>query len=238
MPIEIRINDSLDPKARYISYAPSRCQIRQTPAAAALAVKLSSKAAKSGGGRAVFYANRTVGAQPTQTLTLTLPAAGTWVDFGLGGRPGKPSVDDLDCLLVASSPSANLTVPLMVRVRKNANKLKARERDRFLLALAKLNTAVGPTPSAYQTLRNMHVLAGDPEEHQGPHFLPWHRVYLLDLERQLQAIDPSVSMHYWRFDEPAPKVFHKLFMGKTNQSPDDGLPGQPRSRQSARRVGH
>ena len=91
----------------------------------------------------MFYANRTVGAQPTQTLTLTLPAAGTWVDFGLGGRPGKPSVDDLDCLLVASSPSANLTVPLMVRVRKNANKLKARERDRFLLALAKLNTAVG-----------------------------------------------------------------------------------------------
>ena len=232
MAIEIKINDSLDPKARYISYAPSRCQIRQTPAAAALTVKLSSKAAKSGGGRAVFYANRTVGAQPTQKLTLTLPAAGTWVDFGLGGRPGKPSVDDLDCLLVASSPSANLTVPLMVRVRKNANKLKARERDRFLLALAKLNTAVGPTPSGYQTLRNMHVLAGDPEEHQGPQFLPWHRTYLLDLERQLQAIDPSVSMHYWRFDEPAPKVFSKLFMGKTNQSPDTASlvslnPGNP-----------
>jgi len=230
MPIEIKINDSEDPTARYITYAPSPCKIRQTPAAAALTVTLSSQAGAAGGGEAVFYANRAVGAQPTPTLTLTLPAAGTWVDFSLGGRPGTPSIDDLDCLLIASSPSDSLTVPLMVRVRKNANKLKARERDRFLLALAKLNSTL--TPSAYQILRNMHVQAANPEEHGGPQFLPWHRTYLLDLERQLQAIDPSVSMHYWRFDEPAANVFTKLFMGETRQSPDTPFlvaldPGNP-----------
>lgn len=218
MPIEIAINDSLDPKARYISYAPSRCRIRQTPAAAALTVTLSSRSASPGGGQAVFYATRAVGGQPTSTLALTLPANGTAVEFGLAGRPGSPSVDDLDCLLVATAPGESLTVPLMVRVRKNANKLKARERDRFLLALARLNsTAQGPAPSSYQALRNMHVLAGDPEEHGGPHFLPWHRAYLLDLERQLQAIDPAVSLHYWRFDEPAPNVFSKAFMGETRR---------------------
>ena len=65
----------------------------------------------------------------------------------------------------------------------------------------------------------MHVSAANGEEHSGPHFLPWHRSYLLDLERQLQAIDPSVSMHYWRFDEPAPKVFARSFMGETSRSP-------------------
>jgi tyrosinase len=216
MPIEIKINDSEDPTARYITYAPAPCKIRQTPAAAALTVTLSSQAATTGGGEAVFYADRTAGAQATPTLTLTLPAAGTWVDFGLGGKPGSPSVNDLDCLLVATSTSGNLTLPLMVRVRKNANKLKTQERDRFLLALARLNSTL--TPSAYQTLRNMHVLAANGEEHGGPHFLPWHRTYLLDLERQLQAIDPSVSMHYWRFDEPAPKVFTKRFMGQTKRS--------------------
>jgi tyrosinase len=220
MPIEVRINDSPDPKARYITYAPSPCQIRQTPAATALAVTLSSRAASAGGGEAVFYPDRTVGAQPTPTLAVTLPADGTWVNFGLGGRLGTPSVDDLDCLLEASSASENLTVPLMVRVRKNANKMKAGERDRFLLALAKLNTsAQAPTPSGYQTLRNMHVSAANGEEHSGPQFLPWHRTYLLDLERRLQAIDPSVSMHYWRFDEPAPNVFSKLFIGETKRSP-------------------
>ena len=219
MAIEIRINDSLDPKARYITYAASSCQIRQTPAAAGLTVTLSSKAAVTGGGEAVFYANRAVGAAPTATLTLTLPAAGTWVKFGLGGKAGKPSVNDRDCLLVATAGTTNVSVPLMVRVRKNANKLTAGERDRFLLALAKLNSAAAPATSAYQTLRNMHVTAANGEEHSGPHFLPWHRSYLLDLERQLQAIDPSVSMHYWRFDEPARNVFSRSFMGETRRSP-------------------
>jgi tyrosinase len=160
-----------------------------------------------------------VGAASTPTLTLTLPAAGTWVNFGLTGKPGKPSSEDKDCLLVATAGSTNLKIPLMVRVRKNANKLKTNERDRLLMALAKLNTAAAPAASAYQALRNMHVSAADGEEHSGPHFLPWHRAYLLDLERQLQAIDPSVSMHYWRFDEPAPNVFTRSFMGETRRSP-------------------
>jgi tyrosinase len=217
MPIEIKINNSLNADARYITYAPSPCQIRQTPAASALTVKLTSKAAKTGGGVAVFYANRAVGTQSAAMLTLTLPANGTWVDFGLGGKPGKPSVDDLDCLLIATGSGTNVKIPLMVRVRKNANQLKTRERDRFLLALAKLNSSAA-APSTYQTLRNMHVAAADGEEHQGPHFLPWHRTYLLDLERGLQAIDPAVSIHYWRFDQKAPKIFTKTFMGQTKQS--------------------
>src|SRR5687768_15321626 len=103
MPIEIKINDSQDPQTRYITYAPSPCRIRQTPAAAALTVTLSSRAASAGGGEAVFYTSRALGATPVSTLTLTLPAAGTWVDFGLGGRQDTPSIDDRDCLLVASS---------------------------------------------------------------------------------------------------------------------------------------
>jgi tyrosinase len=218
MPIEIKINNSLNPNARYITYAPSPCQIRQTPAPAAVTVKLTSKAAQPGGGVAVFYANRAVGTQPTATLQVTLPANGKWVDFGLGGRLGAPSVADLDCLLIVTGSGAPVTVPLMVRVRKNANTLTARERDRFLLALAKLNSG-SPPPTTYQALRNMHVAAGDPEEHGGPQFLPWHRSYLLDLERGLQAIDPSVSIHYWRFDVRAPKIFTKAFMGETKQSP-------------------
>jgi tyrosinase len=217
MPIEIRINNSLDPNARYITYSPSPCQIRQTTGVA-LTVELTSKAARPGGGVAVFYANRVVGAEPTATLTVSLPANGNWVDFGLGGELGKPSVDDLDCLLTATGDSESLTVPLMVRVRKNANKLKPGERDRLLLALAKLNSTT-QAPSSYQSLRNMHVAPASGEEHGGPHFLPWHRTYLLDLERGLQAIDPSVSMHYWRFDQPAPEVFTRFFMGETRQVP-------------------
>ena len=52
-----------------------------------------------------------------------------------------------------------------------------------------------------------------PQAHGAPGFLPWHRAYLLDLERELQAIDPSVALPYWRFDQPAPNIFTRDFLG-------------------------
>ena len=77
--------------------------------------------------------------------------------------------------------------PTMVRVRKNANRLTTAERDRFLRALATLN---GSGIGRFTEFRDMHVGgAPDSEAHGGSGFLPWHRIYLLDLERELQAID-------------------------------------------------
>ena len=217
MPLEIEINGSAAPEARYIAYAPSPCRIRQTPAAGPLVVTLRSEPAQAGGGEAVFYTNP---AGPSSaTLELTLPADGSWVDFGLGGKWQVPSVDDGDCLLIAAGGYDKLTVPLMVRLRKNANTLLPRERDRFLEALGTLNAGGS---GLYQDFRDMHVNAATGEEHGGPQFLPWHRTYLLDLERELQAIDPAVSLHYWRFDEPAPNVIRSDFMGGTAQVPLGG----------------
>lgn len=215
MPLEIEINGSAAPAARYIAYAPSPCRIRQTPAAgpaSQLPVTLRSEPAQAGGGEAVFYTDPA--APSSATLQLTLPADGSWVDFGLGGKWQAPSVDDGDCLLIATGDGDTLTVPLMVRLRKDANTLLPRERDRFLEALAKLNAGGS---GLYQDFRDIHVDAADREEHRGPHFLPWHRTLLLDLERELQAIDPAVSLHYWRFDQPAPNVFQSNFMGATEQ---------------------
>jgi tyrosinase len=212
MALEIEINGSAALEARYVSYAPSPCRIRQTAAAAPLQLTLHSEPAQPGGGQAVLYDDPAN--PPRDTLDLTLPADGSWVDFSLGGKWQSPSVDDRDCLLIASGGGETLTVPLMVRVRKNAEKLLPRERDRFLEALAKLNAS-----GLYQTFRDMHVLGMlnvvDSQEHRGPHFLPWHRTYLLDFERELQRFDASVSLHYWRFDEPAPNVFQRDFMGET-----------------------
>ena len=59
----------------------------------------------------------------------------------------------------------------------------------------------------------MHVEVSLPQAHRAPGFLPWHRAYLLDLERGLQAIDPSVALPYWRFDQPAPNIFTPDFFG-------------------------
>ena len=36
---------------------------------------------------------------------------------------------------------------------------------------------------------------------------------MLDLERELQVIDPGVALPYWRFDRPAPNLFQLEFLG-------------------------
>jgi tyrosinase len=229
MPLDVEINGSAAREARYVTYAPSSCRIRQAPAAGPLAITLHSEPAKAGGGEAVFYADPA--APSNASLQVTLPADGSWVEFGLGGKWQAPSIDDGDCLLIATGDTRPVTIPLMVRLRKNANTLLPRERDRFLAALAKLNAGGS---GLFQDFRDVHVRAADGEEHRGPHFLPWHRTYLLDLERELQVIDPSVTLHYWRFDQPAPNVFRSNFMGATAQVtmadfPSDVLfdPGHP-----------
>jgi tyrosinase len=102
----------------------------------------------------------------------------------------------------------------MVRVRKNANVLSAAERDRFIGAMATLN---GAGTGRFTDFREMHVNgAPSNEAHGGPGFLPWHRAYLLDLERELQAIDAEVTLPYWRFDQVAPNLFSRAFIGVPN----------------------
>ena len=66
----------------------------------------------------------------------------------------------------------------------------------------------------------MHVNATTREMHGNVGFLPWHRAYVLDLERALQSFDPTVAVPYWRFDQPAPNLFTADFMGaSTLQNP-------------------
>src|SRR5699024_1465182 len=89
---------------------------------------------------------------------------------------------------------------LMVRVRKDANRLTDAERDLFIDTLARLNDA---GRGLFQTFREMHTGESTNEMHRVPAFLPWHRAYLLDLERELQIIKAAVTIPYWRFDRPA-----------------------------------
>ncbi len=210
---EVTINGSADPRARYVTFAPSPCTIRQTGRRTPhLEVVLSSRPARQGGGELVFYPPD--GGPSQEQLRLQLPPSGAPVSFAVGGRWQRPSIEDGDCLLVATPVGAagetETTIPLMVRVRKNANELTAAERDRFLAAMGRLNDS---GRGVYADFRAMHVSAANSQEHGGPQFLPWHRAYLLDLERELQEIDPSVSLHYWRWDLASPNVFQRNFMG-------------------------
>lgn len=213
MALQLEINGTTGAAGRYLSWAPSPCRLRQLDGEQDLEVTLRSESSPLGGGLAVFQAN--AGVPFSESLTLVIPSSGEWVDLAIAGKWGHPSFDDGDCRVLADLPDGTLCLAhVMVRVRKNANELLPRERQRFLDAFRVLNDAgAGP----FADFRDMHVDAADGEEHRGPQFLPWHRAYLLDLERELQVIDPAVSLHYWRFDQPAPKVFGSDFMGATTQ---------------------
>jgi len=150
-------------------------------------------------------------AAPATTLNLTLPRNGSWVSFFLAGDFGHPSATDKDAVLevvrVADTQLLGREA-VMVRVRKNANSLTTDERDRFLYAIARLNLGLGN----YLVHQQIHAVTSS-QGHGGPAFLAWHRPYILRYERELQAIDPSVALHYWRFDQAAPTIFATNFMG-------------------------
>ena len=97
------------------------------------------------------------------TVALTLPGDGSWVPFVIAGKFGTPSTDDKDTIIEAHQNSESGPVlgmkALMVRVRKNANGLKTRERDRFLSALRGFRNKIGG--GNYLEFQEMHRLASD-----------------------------------------------------------------------------
>lgn len=214
MNVELQINNSTIANARFVGWAPSPCRIRVTNPSGALSptvnVTLSSVSTATGG--AVVFRKGTTGTF-SATLQVSVPINGTSVQFFVAGRKASTSNGDVRIEARATLPPSTTAtlvggVRVMVRVRKNAESLTTAERDRFLKAFGTLNQT-----GRFQDFRDMHTDLSSPQAHGLPGFLPWHRAYLLDLEREIQSIDPSVALPYWRFDQPGPKLFTVDFMG-------------------------
>jgi|tagenome__1003787_1003787.scaffolds.fasta_scaffold20966995_2 tyrosinase len=201
----------------YLTWAPVRATISLLEPATNDPVGIVvGNADTTKGGQLAFGTSRTGDLSPT--LELTLPSDGSDVEFFVAGDYPKASTDDGDAIIRATAANGGAelsTTPTMVRVRKDANGLTAAERDRFTTAMATLNARGA---GLFKDFRDMHrddiALA---QAHGAPGFLSWHRGYLLDLERELQKIDPSVALPYWRFDRPAPNVFGEDLMGRSVQ---------------------
>ncbi|MFJ3665248.1 tyrosinase family protein [Streptomyces sp. NPDC090106] len=87
----------------------------------------------------------------------------------------------------------------MAYIRKNAATLTAAEKRRFVKALLEIKRR-----GEYDEFVRMHIdfyvtdgEGGLRTAHMAPSFLPWHRRFLLDLERALRRVDSSVTVPYW-----------------------------------------
>ncbi|ALI97726.1 tyrosinase family protein [Rufibacter tibetensis] len=213
MSVQILIGNSVNPDADYITWTPSRCTISSTDGLNKRVVLQNVNAAT--GGQVVFKQHLT---DPvSNSIELETGGSGDPVSFYIAGKfdrntgIGHASIRDKDCIIAVIDRSSSAQIgskALMVRVRKDANTLTPSERDRYLAAIVRL-TQLG----RYVDFQNMHTAQADPEIHRRSSFLVWHRAYLLDFERKLQEIDPSVTLPYWRFDKPAPNVFSGDFVG-------------------------
>jgi tyrosinase len=200
----------------YVTWRPMPARVRLAAPGADVAVTVRDMAPMTGGRLQVGIASVSDSAllPPTlgATLALTLPADGSWVGFQVAGEFGFPSPDDKDAVLevVRASTGALLgREGVMVRMRRNADDLSPPERDRWLHAVARVNTA---ELNNYVLHQQIHAIASV-QAHGGRGFLPWHRAFVLRLERELQAVDPAVALHYWRFDQGAPALFAADFIG-------------------------
>lgn len=207
MRFEFAINGKTQPNF-YVGFTPAACTLRildVPPGTSSVTITLRNIEPASGG-KLVFYADRN-NAQRNE-ISLQLPGDGSTVSFFIAGS--VPSINDGDAgISILQDGHSVESIKMMVRVRKNANTLTPAERDRFLTAYVRL-VEIGK----YKTFLDMHDAAADHEIHGRASFLPWHRIYILDLERHLQEIDSSVTLPYWDFQHPAPNVFSRDFMGE------------------------
>lgn len=135
---------------------------------------------------------------------LVLSALLSWPAFGradCGCGPGCGCGDGCTCGQWTQAPPRD---PNANNVRKNQRNLTDDEKQAFVAAVLQLKASFhdGATLSIYDEYVQAHamMMMFQPIDiHRSAAFFPWHRAWLDQIERELQAIDPSVTIPYWDF---------------------------------------
>ncbi|MFF7179515.1 tyrosinase family protein [Streptomyces sp. NPDC008121] len=113
----------------------------------------------------------------------------------------------------------------MAYTRKNQRDLTSAERKKFVSAVLELKRR-GTYDEFVRTHIDYYVADGEGRlrvAHMTPSFLPWHRKFLLEFERELRRVDPTVSVPYWdwtRDNTPAAALWAEDFMGGNGRRGD------------------
>jgi tyrosinase len=99
--------------------------------------------------------------------------------------------------------------------RKSEAAMTASERARFLCAFSMLVSNPAPYGwfGPFVDIHDMGIPVGMHYQHGTPRFLPWHRIYLVLLERQLRSIHPDIYIPYW--DWTTDRAFPSWLAGYT-----------------------
>ena len=210
--VEIEINNTPMSDDDYFCWTPTQARLRFVNGTEPITLVVSSRS-RENGGEVVFQADQ--GVRPTSSdfaprtsIELTLANRGIWTSFWIAGS--KASSKDKDTEVVVSMAGKNTvltSIPVMVRVRKDAASLRDDEVIHFLNALRSHHDVDnGRLASKYLKYIRAHESGFRAGIHRSgtspfpPLFLAWHRAFLLSLERELQQIEPAVALPYWRFD--------------------------------------
>jgi hypothetical protein len=99
-------------------------------------------------------------------------------------------------------------------VRKDSRSLTNDERSRFVQALIVLRNS--GVMERFARIHSQHFFAGI---HNSSHFLPWHREFVRRFEKELEVVDPTVSVPYWdatRDQIPSESPWNQDFLGQFN----------------------
>jgi len=88
-------------------------------------------------------------------------------------------------------------------IRKDANTLSSAERAELVAAILELKRT-----GIYDQFVLRHSNAVMSSIHQSPAFLPWHRRYIWDYEKELQRVsnNPDLGLPYWNWPEGGPNA--------------------------------
>lgn len=141
---------------------------------------------------------------------------------------------------VTPTPSMSITptiAPAGLRVRRSIYSLTPDEVSRLVNAINTLRAN-----GTYREFMNRHIQAmmaetpaNDPTTdrnvaHRGPAFLSWHRAFIYEFEEQLRAVDPTVTLPYWPFEQETgtPRVFTSAYFGSDgNDAQNDRVTDGP-----------
>lgn len=225
---EIELNNTASPDDDYLCWTPVQARIRMVGDGEPVSVVLSSRG-QEGGGEIAFQADE--GVRPTSAdfapktnITLELGGDESWTPFWVAGTKASAEGKDTEVVVSQRQDGVELaSIPLMVRVRKDASMLTPTEISRLLETLrSHHNMGNRAIASKYKKYAEWHEKAfglgihHSSREPYPPLFLAWHRAFLLSIERELQTIDPTVSIPYWRFDrddDGDQRLFSAEFMG-------------------------